>query len=172
VGGGGQLQQGAKDAVQRYIKAVDYISTSGGLFALFDLKNEFAMSWAMMLTDQAAKGTTIGAMLDLPKLNEKLPIFATAGTRVQVQASDIWLVSDGVFPSTTGVGLVVADGKQDGELTLAPETDRPELNGPSSYHLKSGGLVVGSWKLQMASGETVIGAKRAWMLVRYFSSSN
>jgi len=167
IDGGAKLMAGAQGKVARYIGAATYIGTSGGLFALFDLKNEFAASWAKMMTDQAANGATQGATLDLPKLDEKLPVFVPRGTTVQALASDVYLVSDGKFSSdaTSPVKLLAGSNEQD----LAPEQARVGLKGLSSYSVNiRNGLTVGSWKLQMPSGDTTIAAKRAWLLVRYF----
>jgi hypothetical protein len=164
------MMQGAQTAVKNYLKAVEYTSTAGGLWAIFDLKNEFAGAWRRLVADAAITTTPPSvqqepASLDLPKLNEKLPVFASSRAAGSVLANDVYVLSDAAFP---GKDLtLMAEGKSAGTIVLGKGTNVPA--GMMSYNLDGASIEVGNWKLKL--DPDVIGkevsVKRAWLLVRY-----
>ena len=65
--------------MEDYLKSVEDLSRNEGLFAIFDLKNDFPNEW------HSANHPTAGAterVLTIRKLNEKLPLF-TKGRAVK-----------------------------------------------------------------------------------------
>lgn len=158
---------GAQVAVKRYLQTVDYASTSGGLWGIFDLANEFSTAWARFLADQAAtKSDSQPAAFDMPLINEKLPVFASCRAQGTVLANDVYILTDVAFPGSD-LQLFV-DGKKAGDAVLGSEKDVPDKM--KCYCLSDGnGVVVGNWRLQLDSTSvgTPVGVKRAWLLFRY-----
>ncbi|OCK76022.1 hypothetical protein K432DRAFT_429013 [Lepidopterella palustris CBS 459.81] len=165
--GGAQMMNGAQVAVKRYLQTVDYASTSGGLWGIFDLANEFSTAWARFLADQAAtKSDSQPAAFDMPLINEKLPVFASCRAQGTVLANDVYILTDVAFPGSD-LQLFV-DGKKAGDAVLGSEKDVPDKM--KCYCLSDGnGVVVGNWRLQLDSTSvgTPVGVKRAWLLFRY-----
>ena len=86
--GGDKLKAPAADSVQDYIKSVEDISREEGLFAVFDLKNDFPNEW------HSANHPAVGAterVLIIDKLNEKLPIFTKGREPKNILAKNIYL---------------------------------------------------------------------------------
>ncbi len=96
VDGGDKLKQPASDCVLDYIKSVEDLSQDEGLFAAFDLKNDFSDAGYTANHPPAAATERV---LTIDKLNEKLPIhqgafaFEDQGNRPLLVC--VWL-SDGV----------------------------------------------------------------------------
>jgi len=165
--GGSPMMDGAQRAVKRYLEAADYVGTSGGLWGIFDLRNEFSTGWAKFCADQAAAqaGSKL-AVLDIPALNEKLPVFASCRPQGDVLANDIYVLTDVTFPGKD-ISLLT-DGKNAGELVLGNVKNVP--NEMKCYHLSDdNGIGVGNWGFQLdpSSAGSSIGTKRAWLLFRY-----
>jgi hypothetical protein len=74
VEGGSQLRSEAEKAVKGFLNNVESASGAGGLFALFDIKNEFAAQWTRFVHSS-------GAGIELPELQDKLPSLPSAGPR-------------------------------------------------------------------------------------------
>jgi hypothetical protein len=183
IEGGSQLQQGASDSVASYLEEIDFLSTTGGLWSLFDLKNEFATSWTRMVSDSSAAAAAAAAaaassgvngagpapkvadiFLDVPALDEKMPVFASPASGRSLVANEIWVLSDVAFPGGD-IGLT-ADGKDEGKLALQTE-GQYKL---TTYQLKGADVPVSSWKLKLGGGSGTPGkvaTKRAWLLFRY-----
>jgi hypothetical protein len=168
IDGGSQMIGGAQMAVKTYLQVVNSLSSTQGLWAIFDLKNEFATSWAKFVSDQAATtsgGSAPAASLDMPSLNEKLPVFASSRPRGAVQASDIYILSDAAFPGSSPA--LSADGKSAGDADLKSDPDVPAVM--KSCIWSGTDVAVGNWKLTLDSGSvgTPVAVKRAWLLFRY-----
>jgi Tc toxin complex TcA C-terminal TcB-binding domain len=87
--GGDKLKRPASDSVLEYIRSVEELSREEGLFAAFDLKNDFSNEW------YAASHPPAGAterVLMIDKLNEKLPIFTKGRSPAKIKATDIYLL--------------------------------------------------------------------------------
>jgi hypothetical protein len=92
VDGGDKLKAPAADSVQDYIKSVEGLSREEGLFAVFDLKNDFPNEW------HSANHPPAGAterVLKIDKLNEKLPIFTKGRDAKEIQAKEIYVFASG-----------------------------------------------------------------------------
>ncbi|KAK3937415.1 hypothetical protein QBC46DRAFT_319727 [Diplogelasinospora grovesii] len=159
--GGEQLKAGAAKQVQEYVKTVDQASGAGGLFALFDVRNEFATSWARFMQT--------GKELEMKGLDERLPLFAVGRQKGSVLAQDIYVVSDGRLPGGGGqVGVVVQDGKAGSNSATLVKKEGDFGGELNAYVKENAGIPLESWTLQMdGTEESVAGVKRLWMLVRY-----
>ncbi len=180
VEGGGQVQNAAKDAVTAYMKAVDYTGWTGGLFAVFDVKNEFASGWTRLVnssnastpngtsTNGVSNGTDTspsmsGSTMDLLNLDKKLPIYALNRDEGSIKATGIWLLTDAALPKGGDVTITDAKNKN---APLAVQGDDNSMPNVHKYAMaENADIVMGSWKLQVPQGKVL--AKRAWLVIRY-----
>jgi hypothetical protein len=81
VEGGSALQDQANKAAAAYVAVVDTASDSGGLCALFDVKNEFATGWSAL-----SQGS---GELEMKDLRGRLPLFAVRKPKGSVTAAEI-----------------------------------------------------------------------------------
>jgi Tc toxin complex TcA C-terminal TcB-binding domain len=117
--------------------------------------------------NNAAAGTsTTGSTawkgsLDLPALNERLPMFAQGGSSYQAVAHDVWVLTDNAFPSDK-LGLVTV---KNGQPTTMKSTSDP-TTGLQGYQLPSHiSQALGDWQLTFAEGDLT--NQKCWMLVWY-----
>jgi hypothetical protein len=92
VDGGDKLKAPAAGSVQDYIKSVEELSREEGLFAVFDLKNDFPNEWYN--ANHPPAGATERVLI-IDKLNEKLPIFTKGRNAKDIQAKEIYLFAPG-----------------------------------------------------------------------------
>jgi len=104
VDGGDKLKAPAAGSVQDYIKSVEELSRDEGLFAVFDLKNDFPNEWHA--ASNPAAGVT-ERVLTIGKLNEKLPIFTKGRDPKKIAAKNIYLFVSGTLP---GSAIAVTQG--------------------------------------------------------------
>ncbi|KAG4435408.1 hypothetical protein IFR05_009115 [Cadophora sp. M221] len=153
--GGDKLKSAAMTAVTDTITSIS--SSEDGLHAIFDLKNEFATGWSRLLGSEAGKSD--GRILQLPNLNERLPIL----TRGRVcTAVDIQVLSDQALPPLQ-LGIVT-NGDVGGD-TIALGKGQTSIDAVSVYGAEGQNLKIGSWALKFEKGD--MAASRVWMLVRY-----
>jgi hypothetical protein len=106
--GGDKLKNPASDSVRGYIRSIEDLSREEGLFAAFDLKNDFSNEW-YSATHPPAGATE--RVLTLEKLNEKLPIFTKGHTKEQIKARELYLFAAGVPGApelTLSAGAIIA----------------------------------------------------------------
>lgn len=115
VDGGDKLKKPAADSVLDYIKNIAELSREEGLFAAFDLKNDFPNEW------YSANHPSAGAterVLTIDKLFEKLPIFTKGRKPEKIQATDVYLFVSGSLSAASitatqgGVDITFADDGQ------------------------------------------------------------
>jgi hypothetical protein len=154
VDGGDKLKAPAAGSVQDYIKSVEELSREEGLFAVFDLKNDFPNEW------YAANHPPAGAterVLSIDKLNEKLPIFTKGRLPKNILATNIYLFVSGSIPLTSiaaiqsAVEVTFTPGKTVGTMRslVANDADAP----------------MGDLKIKIQDTKTVI--DKMWLLERY-----
>jgi hypothetical protein len=113
-----------------YIKSVEELSREDGLFAAFDLKNEFQSEWCRANSPIAGEGR--GALI-IEKLNEKLPIFTKGRTPEKILAKDIYLFVSGALSASSiaatqgGNDIAFSDAKTMGTMKsfVARDVDCP-----------------------------------------------
>ena len=86
IDGGDKLKKVAEDALLDYIDSVDNLSREEGLFTFFDLAHDFPDEWYQ--ATHPAPGAT-ERVLNLGKLNERLPLFTKGRDPKKIVASDI-----------------------------------------------------------------------------------
>jgi hypothetical protein len=154
VDGGDKLKAPAAGSVQDYITSVEELSREEGLFAVFDLKNDFSNEW------YTANRPPVGAterVLTIDKLNEKLPIFTKGREPKNIPAKDIYLFASGSIPAASitatqgGVDITFTPGKTVGTMKsfVANDVEAP----------------IGDLKIKIQDTKTVI--DKMWLVERY-----
>jgi len=155
--GGHKLKIPASDSVLEYIKSVEDLSRDEGLFAAFDLKNDFSDAW------YSANHPPAGAterVLTIDKLNEKLPIFTKGRSSAKIRATDIYLFASG---SLTAAAFTATQGGND--ITFA---DGPPLGTPGTmkcFVAKDVDSAMDSVQIKIADTKTSV--EKMWLLERY-----
>ncbi len=154
VDGGDKLKKPASDSVMEYIKSVEDLSREEGLFAFFDLKNEFPSEW--YCANQPAAGAT-ERVLTIEKLYEKLPIFTKGRAPAKIQAMDIYLFASG---SISASSIIATQGGN--EIAF---TDGQTIGSMKSFVAKDVGVAMDI--LQIKIGDTKTAIDKMWLLERY-----
>lgn len=150
--GGDKLKASAANSVQDYIRSVEDLSRDEGLFAVFDLKNDFPNEW------HDANHPPAGAterVLTISKLNEKLPVF-TKGHDAKIMANNIYLFfSDSISAPITGtqdgVDIDFKGGKAVGKMKSLVANDVE--------------FALGNIKIKIEDPKTAI--DKMWLVARY-----
>lgn len=167
VDGGDKLKAPAAGSVQDYIQSVEDLSREEGLFAVFDLKNDFPNEW------YSANHPLAGAterVLTIDKLNEKLPIFTKGREPKNILAKNIYLfVSSStrdaqgkkvptVFPLSA---IVATQGGGDIPFKLGEKVGTTM----SSFVANDVEAPMGNLKIQIQDTKTEI--DKMWLVERY-----
>jgi hypothetical protein len=155
VDGGDKLKAPAAGSVRDYIASVEELSQEEGLFAVFDLKNDFPNEW-YNANHPAADATERVLMIE--RLNEKLPIFTKGRKPEKIQAKNIYLYlsvpGSSSLPSITatqgGVGITFTPGESVGTLKSLVTDDEASM---------------GNLQITIKDTSTVI--DKMWLVERY-----
>jgi uncharacterized coiled-coil protein SlyX len=157
--GGDKLKQPASDSVVAYIKSVEDLSQTQGLFAVFDLKSEFASDWARASPASSSTTTTNPRVINLKNLADRLPIFTSGRDPSKIIATDVSLL--------TQTGTLTA---ADFTLTTSPNMDdvtfqkEPMVGNLNVYGQSDVEAPIGNWVLNVGGSPTVP-LMKIWMLV-------
>jgi hypothetical protein len=165
VDGGDKLKGAAASFVASYVKTVDDLARTDGLFTLWDLKAEFATGFYRIANPPAAGSDLSQRILPLPNLQQSLPVF-TAGAK-KVTAVDVYLVSTTPLPvnalsvapvTTTATGTTVVG-------TSIPFLQGAAIGSLAVYQSLDADLAVSTWQLTVADGTVTL--DRVWLAIRY-----
>jgi hypothetical protein len=153
VDGGDKLKAPAAGSVQDYITSVEELSREEGLFAVFDLKNDFPNEWYN--ANHPPAGAT-ERVLTIDKLNEKLPIFTKGHLPKNILAKNIYLFVSGsisapIAATQGGVDITFTPGKTVGTM--------------KSFVANDVDLAVDSLLIKIQDTKTTI--DKMWLLERY-----
>ncbi|KAJ2899081.1 hypothetical protein MKZ38_003437 [Zalerion maritima] len=170
--GGTQLRDKATEAAKNFVAVVEDASDAGGLHALFDLKNDFGSSWARF-SQATTTTTTMTRELELPELQDKLPLFAHGRPKGSVKAHDVWLLIEpegGLDAKNVRIMPRGENGRTEPEIPLT-SADTDKTKGFRAFEAKNIEAPIQTWALMMqADGK--VDVKRMWMLVRYVIKKN
>jgi hypothetical protein len=162
--GGPTLKGAAMDAASKNLEAVLTEGKEGGLYALFDIRNEFSTGWSRLLASPPEN-----RILQLSGLNDRLPILTRGRECI---ATEISLISEKKLPEVS-VGELVDGGIEPG-VDLGEGA--PVIKGLFTSWKKleaSRKLKIGDWGLSFGKdgeddeGKFDLSARRVWMLVSY-----
>jgi hypothetical protein len=158
--GGDEMKRTATNSVNNYFKAGELMGTSGGLVAIYDIKNDFASAWARVTQTSTGSEPAGGRVqgIDMPNLHERLPAFTRKTQPENVTATAVWILSDLELPGDVSITLSGAD-----KFDLKKST--AGFGGLILYTNEIVNKTLGSWKVTFGAGE--LRAKKCWMLVRY-----
>ena len=151
--GGDKLRSTAAQAVKKYVGDVEDLARDQGLFAVFDLKHDFASQWTKLVnpsTDEVA--------IPLDRLQERLPYFTKAKPwdPKKITATDIYLIS----PDGQGIPsiyhLLNGNDTTDFEVGKIGGLDCLAINDE---------VKLGDWKLVRDATDNAF-AGSIWMLIR------
>ncbi len=154
VEGGDKLKKPATDFVLEYIKSVEELSRQEGLFAAFDLKQDFSNEWYKAMSVSAEVTERV---LMLNHLNERLPIFTKGHQPKKIQATDVYLFTSSDLSASV---LLLSEGSD--QLNF---TDGAPIGAMKSFVIKDVNIPMTSWQLKIQEVETQL--DQLWLLVRY-----
>jgi hypothetical protein len=158
---GDKLKQAASDAVLDFVKSVEDLSKDQGLFASFDLKNDFSNVWYMANHPPAA---AVERVLTIDKLNEKLPIFTKSRDVSKVRATDLYLFvafSKDPLPATAFTAI------QDNS-DISFDDGPPQGTGSTlKCFVAKGGIDCAMDSIQIKISDTQAPIDKMWMVHRY-----
>lgn len=163
--GGAQLGAAASSTVAAYLKSVDSLAATEGLFMLWDLRAEFASDWFRAASALPAGADPSQRIIRLPDLRQALPVFTAAAKKVT--AVDILLFSTSPLPVQALTVSVVTPAPGGGTTLGDSATFVPgvAVRSMSVYQALGAGLTIDSWQLAIADAAVVL--DRIFMVVRY-----
>lgn len=105
---GERLTAVAADSVNDFIKSVDGLSQDQGLFAIFDLKAEYATEWARASSPPVSGGATTKTVM-MRGLLDRLPAYTKGRAVGKVRAQDVFLLLSATGWAT-GASLLTSGG--------------------------------------------------------------
>lgn len=156
VDGGENLKRCAQGAVAARVKSTEGLLRDQGVFAVFDLRHDFADGWNRFAQESASEETRT---LSLGDMLEKLPYFAArwSGGRDKVKAEDILLLSSTDL-KTMSIQLV-RTSQPSNPVTLEPVAF-DQLRGVG---VSEANVACDSWQLKRASKAALAST---WLVVR------
>ena len=151
VDGGDKLRATASAYVDGYVKTVEDLAKHEGLFAAFDLANDFPDAWSRVKEPRAS---AVERVLEVGSLYEWLPTFTRAWKPEKVLAADV------VLAASPGVSAVIRAGAR--ELALTPG---PALGTLVTAVAHGADVPLTGWKLVVTDPRAALA--RAWLVVRY-----
>jgi hypothetical protein len=152
--GGNKLQRVASDVVQQYINGAEELSRREGLFAFFDLKQDFSSEW-YKASQPTAEATE--RLLPLGDVHERLPVFTMGHKPDQIQATDIYLFS--TSPLTASAITLLQAGEE------CPFTDGIEVGTLKSLVIENTECPMIGWQLKVVDASTKL--DQLWLVARY-----
>ena len=158
VDGGQALTGPASASVANYVKMVQDVSSSLGLFTVFDVKNEFSNEWYRSMQSAIPTGTT-SRTLTLANLTERLPVYTRSTPAGKIIATDISL-----FVHVTSGVLNASD------VTLAQDQNSSFSGGPAvgdlqQLALEGVSVPISTWVFTINNVTAVL--DQMWLMIRY-----
>lgn len=165
--GGMGLRAAAEGAVADFARAAVETGNEGGLYALIDVRSEYANEWARFVR-KPGPDTGGGPSIRLDRLGERLPLYVLAKDKAKIVAQDIWVVVDGKIKGDNMDLSIAASGDPSRVVQLSKAPKAGSATSELVHFAPSGPkaeLAVDEWRLTV-DGDTT-GLKRMWVVVRY-----
>jgi hypothetical protein len=156
--GGDKLSSVAAGAITTFIKNVENLSQDQGLFALFDLKSEFANEWARANTPPTAPAAVETIMMN--NLAQRLPAYTRGTAPNKIIAVDVMLLLAPTPNWVSQATLIAADG------TSLPFSSGPSLGQMSVWQNFGVDIPISNWQIQF-SGNGTATLTKGFVMVRY-----
>jgi hypothetical protein len=137
--------------VDAYVKSVEELAKNEGLFAAFDLANDFPDAWHRVKEPRVPAAER---MLDLESLYEWLPTFTKAWKPERILAADVVLASAPALTATIRAGTR--------DVALSPGA---ALGGLATSVARGADVPMKDWKVAITDPR--VSLSRAWLVVRY-----
>ncbi|KAH7089297.1 hypothetical protein FB567DRAFT_578970 [Paraphoma chrysanthemicola] len=163
--GGERLTSTASGAVKTFIESVEAAGRNQGLFAVFDLRSEFATEWARAANPPTPDDAIQGRTMQLKNLQDRLPVFTRPKGQYQgskVKAQDVWVL----LSKDSWISGVSVKDESESETSL---TSAEEMGGTVTWRYLGLSSKIGSWSLLFNGGSSssVKKPQKGWMIVRY-----
>ncbi|MBN2439939.1 MAG: hypothetical protein JXJ04_01280 [Spirochaetales bacterium] len=154
--GGEKLKTVANKSLLVYLKSAEELSRDEGLFALFDLKNDFPSEWVKL--NQSSQ-TEAARPFTLDKLNEYFPVFTKNFQQEnKMNASEIMILTS--TETNDNMPAWVDDGQN------TDFTPGIAIGGLRSFTFDVGGIAIDKWQIRIP-GEWKTESEQMWMVVKY-----
>jgi hypothetical protein len=170
VDGGEKLSAIAAGSVTNFTQAVEDVSSTEGLFTIWDLKAEFSSDWFRFATapGPAAPGTTPNPRtMTLLNLKDRMPIFTRSAK--SLTATDIYLFSS-VPISVAALALNAVTTGAGGGGNSVSFTQGAGVGSVTSYTAEGITLDIGSWQFSLT--DQTVALDRALLVIRYTMKLN
>ncbi len=151
IDGGDKLRATASAHVDAYVKSVEELAKNEGLFAAFDLANDFPDAWHRVKEPRVPAAERV---LDLGSLYEWLPTFTKAWKPEKILAADV------VLASAPALAATIRAGTRD--VALSPGA---ALGGLATSVARGADVPMKDWKVAITDPR--VSLSRAWLVVRY-----
>jgi len=133
---------------------VEDLSRREGLFAFFDLKQDFSNEW-YKAAQPPADGTE--RLLTLGDLYERLPVFTKGHATNKILANDIYLFSTS---SLAASAIILVQAEEEHSFA-----DGIEVGALKSLVIKEADCLMTDWQLKIAEASAKL--EELWLVVRY-----
>jgi len=154
--GGDKLKKPASDALIKYIESVKELSQREGLFAMFDLKHDFANEWYKAMEQPV--GIT-GRVMQLGNLLHRLPVFTQTFNQSKIKAKDIYIATSSSVKNSD----LTLNNKN---APLGAFGEKLKINDTTYvFHLSDQDVTMENWSLKFT--DTIAKPDKMWLIVRY-----
>jgi hypothetical protein len=149
--GGDKLKKSATESLKNYVKSVEELSQRQGLFALIDLRHDYATEWY--------KAFSNGHLLSLGNINDRLPVYTRGFDSKKIKIKDLYLAA----PNSVKNSDITVMHK---DVELDPLGGAIKLgDGLSVFHLGDQDETMDNWSVKF--NDTLAEPERMLMLIRY-----
>jgi hypothetical protein len=156
--GGAALAAAAAQSVATYIHKVADASQTDGLYAIFDVKNEFATAWYQGLHPPQQAGPRTFVLADL---TAKLPVFTKGRAAKDLVASDVLIVTDASFNPSA---ITLAQGNDDNSTGFT-DARSASFKSMSVYAAHDLSFPIDRWTLSITDTTTAVNG--LWIVAKY-----
>lgn len=156
VEGGDKLKGSASAWLKNYINSVEELSQREGIFAIFDLKHDFANEWYKAI--QLPAGST-GRVMQLGNLLDRLPAFTKTFKATNIKAKDIYIAASS---SVKSADLTINNKG----TALDPFGGNIKINETTNlFHLSDQDETMENWSVKFAND--IVEPEKMLMIIRY-----
>ncbi|KAL8940274.1 MAG: hypothetical protein Q9211_002358 [Gyalolechia sp. 1 TL-2023] len=164
--GGTSLKEAANTALKAYIKSVNQLSDTDGLFSFFDVRSDFMAEWHSSMkptgTSQGVSASPTTRTMKLPCLYEKLPVYTRGTAPDDIRAYQVFILTEAVLDPQNITISIDSAGQPDGTTSHAyTSVVITGMTGYSSLHP----IPMTTWTLTISNLTVDVG--RMFILVRY-----
>jgi hypothetical protein len=152
--GGDKQKKAANTYLNSYIKSVQNLSETDGLFALFDMKNDFPNEWYK--ATQLAPAAN-GRVIQLTNIIDRLPFYTKGTPPNKIIAQDVYALTQAPLQASA------VDLSQNGNDNIFG--NGVNFGSTNVFSLPGIGITMQNWQLIISDTTTVM--NNMWLVVRF-----